>query len=215
MPPSNAIGFAFAPTFENARMEPGRGAGSQPQGAVQTLNYRLPRVSPGAISPLVGDRPAQGGFSSAVIESVLRTILGPDAMRGGMPQLPSAVDYSGGSSEASRRLPLPVDYAVGSAFLPALEPFLSPASVEQPRGTDSGDLGDTVFEKPRAAGRAPNPVVRPSDGPEGEATTGVLDETVRPQPRPEMTPDFSRRFAPQLPAHLDPSAYGYGNVPRF
>lgn len=81
---ADPIGASFAPTFENADLAARGGvAGSFPQGAIQILNYRLPTVGgaagvPGSISPLLGDT-RRGGFGSAVLQSVLHTILGPDA----------------------------------------------------------------------------------------------------------------------------------------
>lgn len=76
----NPIGYSFAPTFENSELARGRGAtGAQPHEALQVLSYRLPRVTGGgSISPLVSDT-MRGGPNMSVLESVFRTILGPDA----------------------------------------------------------------------------------------------------------------------------------------
>src|SRR5438132_9063804 len=81
------LGARFAPTFDNADLAKRGGAPGQfPQGAIQILNYRLPTVAgaagiPGSLSPLIGDHPS-GGFGNAVLQSVLHTILGPDAGAG-------------------------------------------------------------------------------------------------------------------------------------
>src|SRR5688572_17472990 len=131
--PSNAIGYSFAPTFENAER---RGVGPRPQGAIQTLNYRLPQVTgaPSRLSPLVSDTPSMG-FGNAVIQSVLRTILGPDAAasmpnsghagmpgQGSMGGVPGAVGGGGDDQIAAllqmlaggdRRLRSPMDVLSG------------------------------------------------------------------------------------------------------
>ena len=79
--PSNAIGYSFAPTFENAAQAKSTPGGT-PQGAIQTLNFRLPRVtgaaSAHALSPLVGQERVGANFGGAVLESVLRTVLGAE-----------------------------------------------------------------------------------------------------------------------------------------
>lgn len=90
------LGYAFAPSFENAEM--GRQGGSPPtapQGALQTINYQLPARfagAPGGLSPLQGQDMAGQGRTSAVIQSILRTVLGPGAgLMGGGDQ--GAQDY--------------------------------------------------------------------------------------------------------------------------
>lgn len=85
-----AFGYAFAPTSDQAAQAKA-GTVSPPAGGQQsltTLNFKLPSASgdvgaaaevPGAISPLIGVQPSGGGsLSSAVLQSVLRTVLGPD-----------------------------------------------------------------------------------------------------------------------------------------
>lgn len=84
---ADQLGASFAPTFDNADLaKRGQVGGQFPQGSLQVLNYRLPSVAgaagiPGSISPLLGDQ-RRGGFGSAVLQSVLHTILGPDAGAG-------------------------------------------------------------------------------------------------------------------------------------
>lgn len=77
MPGSPEFGATFAPTADAA--ERAKTAPPPYQGPMQVLNYRLPSVTgaAGAISPLVGE-PRRPSFGSAVLESVLRTILSPD-----------------------------------------------------------------------------------------------------------------------------------------
>src|SRR5882672_5563765 len=93
-----SLGYLFSPTTDQAS-QAAAGTVSPPQfgqQSLQTLSFRLPRITgaatadamvgggapsggvPGGFSPLLGDRPsAQGStFSSAVLQSVLRTILG-------------------------------------------------------------------------------------------------------------------------------------------
>lgn len=113
--PGNSLGYSFAPTFENAQQVRGGGAaGAQPQGAIQTLNFRLPSVtgaaSSRALSPLVGDQQRGSSFGSAVLESVLRTVLGSDAVAalysGG-----GASTYSGSMNSAPYDPPVPTPTA--------------------------------------------------------------------------------------------------------
>lgn len=96
------LGIAFAPTSDNAAMA-GKTPGTAPQfsSPVQVLNYRLPTVSPNAISPLMSQQQQGSGISSAVLESVLKTVFGPDGLSGAL-QPTSRGDESG-----SDRMPLP------------------------------------------------------------------------------------------------------------
>lgn len=98
---TTALGYSFAPTFENAELGKRGGApGDFPQGSLQVLNFRLPSVTgaPGsnALSPLTGDRPT-GGFGSAVLQSVLHTVLGPDAAAALTAAMPSAAPTPAGA----------------------------------------------------------------------------------------------------------------------
>lgn len=78
------LGYSFAPTSDQAAQAKG-GQVSPPfgsQGAIKTLNYSLPKVTGAAgaasISPQVTQNKYGSGITSAVLESVLRTVLGPD-----------------------------------------------------------------------------------------------------------------------------------------
>lgn len=112
------LGYSFSPTAAQAD-EAKRGATSPPfgsQGAIKTLSYQMPKftgaASSAAISPLVGQE-SRGGFSNAVIESVLRTVLGPDhasqilAGGGGGGVTPNSIADSGRAANG------PQDYAAG------------------------------------------------------------------------------------------------------
>lgn len=79
-----SLGYAFSPTTEQAAQAK-HGQASPPfgsQGAIQTLNYSLPKVTgvagASALSPMLGDTQLGSGITSAVLQSVLRTVLGPD-----------------------------------------------------------------------------------------------------------------------------------------
>lgn len=76
--PDNTIGYAFAPTFNNAQQARRNAQASAPAGTIQTLNFRLPNVT-NAPSPLITDQRMGSTFGGAVLQSVLRTVLGPDA----------------------------------------------------------------------------------------------------------------------------------------
>lgn len=75
---NNALGFSFAPTFDNAEQARGQMTNAAPQGSIQTLNFALPKVN-NAPSPLVSDSRRSATFGGAVLESVLKTVLGPEA----------------------------------------------------------------------------------------------------------------------------------------
>lgn len=75
-----AIGYTFSPSTDRRgangeRTEPVQ----QPQGAIQTLDYSLPKFTGNAPSPLVSKTPVGSPFSSAVLASVFKTVLGADA----------------------------------------------------------------------------------------------------------------------------------------
>lgn len=93
-PNSNALGYSFAPTFDNA--EAARRTSSAPQTPLQVLSYRLER-SPavlGGFSPLATDQ-RSGVSNAALIQSVLRTVLGPEAAQ----MFLQALEEGGGSGQ--------------------------------------------------------------------------------------------------------------------
>ena len=96
--PRNSIGYSFAPTFENAEMAGRNAAISAPQGPLQVLSYRLkktPAVT-GSFSPLASDRaPRTGIGNSALIQSVLRTVLGDEAAQAFL----SSIDSQAGMAD--------------------------------------------------------------------------------------------------------------------
>lgn len=77
------LGYSFAPTQANAdqaKASPPFGA----QGAIKTLSYQLPKVTGaagGGLSPLVGSEQHGSGITSAVLQSVLRAVFGPEGDR--------------------------------------------------------------------------------------------------------------------------------------
>jgi hypothetical protein len=80
---AGSIGYSFAPSFDNADMgRRGASPAAAPQGALKTLNFRLPRVAgaatSNAISPLVTDERRGSPLAEAVLQSVMRTVLGPE-----------------------------------------------------------------------------------------------------------------------------------------
>lgn len=84
-------GVTFAPTADAARRAKMGGVAASPRGdAVQVLNFQLkPRVAgvPGGLSPLQSQTTV-GGFGNAVVQSVLKTVLGADALAGLRMQAP-------------------------------------------------------------------------------------------------------------------------------
>lgn len=142
------LGYAFAPTFSNADL--GKQGGSPPatpQGALQTLSFNLgPRVAgaPGGLSPLQGTNQAGSSISQAVLASVLRTVLGADAVSGSFgggsefqmpqgapPQAPTPVVHPGGDGNTRFRVPDPnaPDRTDGPAFE---DSGLTPRGTEDP-----------------------------------------------------------------------------------
>lgn len=155
---SNTLGYAFAPTFDAA--EEGKYGGSPAmtaQSPLQVLSYRLPKFkgAGGGLSPLQGDM-RSGALSSAVIESVLRTVLGSGDVQGWL---------SGMSSGPS---------APGSPGSAAGDPGAFWASIWQPPPTPivrpGGDERPTA--KPQPAPPSPPPGMSPPTFPDG--TSGML-----------------------------------------
>lgn len=76
-----ALGYSFAPTTDNADL--GKRGGQPPyrtQDPIRTLNFQLPQVTgANSISPLAGQTRAGSSIGQAVLQSVLKTVLGADA----------------------------------------------------------------------------------------------------------------------------------------
>lgn len=153
------LGYSFNPSFENAEM--GRRGGEPPvkaQQSLQTINYQLPaRVAgaPGGLSPLQGQDQAGQSRMSAVIASVLRTVLGPGADLGDgsdaalqayLEQLMSG-QGQGGDGGAVRQLPTPVIHPGGTG-----QPQRGdPASIPGLETAGDGFLGDRTPSGRRGA----------------------------------------------------------------
>lgn len=81
--PGPDFGELFAPTSDNAQQIRGSAASAAPQGTIQTLNFRLPQVTGAAsMSPQYRQEQAGSSFGGAVLQSVLRTVLGSDQASG-------------------------------------------------------------------------------------------------------------------------------------
>lgn len=138
------LGYSFSPTAANA--EDGKRGGNPPatsQSALQTLNFRLPTFtgatqSTRAISPLVSQNPVGSNFGDAVIQSVLKTVLGPGGLDGFM------------------GVGAPQDDVTGDRALPP--------GTRSPIAQPGRDPGSQVFNDPgfnRAP--SPNPSIHPGD----------------------------------------------------
>lgn len=104
------LGYSFAPTFENADLGKRGGSPAEfPQGSVKVLNFQIPRIAgapgPNAISPLVGDTPSGASFGSSVLQSVLHTVLGPDAGAAAASASPGAAASGSAVASQSQRDP--------------------------------------------------------------------------------------------------------------
>lgn len=171
--PTPNFGYSFEPNAENAeRARMGGAPGAQPQGAIQTLNYRLPRVTGAAgLSPLVGQNKVGSSFGGAVLQSVLRTVLGAQqasALMGGE-------DSSLGGDD--RRTTDP-----GSAILEQL----SRGSMSAP--TFPGPSG------PPSAPSTPDPVVIPGDDDRDRSGGSSVPEPPAFEP-PQRNPRFDDKYA--------------------
>jgi hypothetical protein len=162
---NNPFGATFAPTTENAQSRSGGGGGTY-EAPVQVLNFRLPQVTgaatANAISPLVGEarRPT---FGSAVLESVFRTILGPEQASeflGASPASASMFDQGAGSDN-------------GFAVLQAL-------SQGQSGGAPSGGQAPSASFPPHP----PGPIFTPADKPGEERPFVPIQEAPPPQEAP-------------------------------
>jgi hypothetical protein len=156
-----ALGVSFSPTFDNAEQARRGQAGAGPAGAIQTLNFRLPKFTGGGgLSPLQTDTP-RSTFGGAVLQSVLRTILGVEdaAQYGGM-------DYAGVGGDGRDS---------GAAMLAALTGFGGAGGGGRTEGAPAfGLLG---------GGGDSRPSVRPGDqGDRTDIPTGFPQAT---------TPSFS------------------------
>jgi len=94
-----AIGYSFSPTTDNA--EQARRGGSPPyrqQEPLRTLHFELPRVEgtppAGSLSPLQGSTRAGSSIGQAVLQSVLKTVLGADAASAFLSGSPAAAEAS-------------------------------------------------------------------------------------------------------------------------
>lgn len=78
--PANTLGYSFAPSLENAEGERNSPALSA-QDPLQVLSYRLPKWkgAAGGLSPMQGAEQLGSSISSAVLDSIIRTVLGPQA----------------------------------------------------------------------------------------------------------------------------------------
>lgn len=137
------LGYSFAPTQAAADQTKAGGAPAfGAQGALKTLNFSIPKVTGAAgLSPLVGDQPSGAGISVTVLESVLRTVLGPDhaAMVMSPPQGPQ--DAHGGDDQGLAQLLASLGGGGGQAPVPQQAtpaPVIHPGqepNPEGPRGT--------------------------------------------------------------------------------
>lgn len=75
-----AIGVTFSPATDRRDANGNATEPVQaPQGSIQTLNYSLPKFSGNAPSPLITQSAVGSPFSSAVLASVFKTVLGADS----------------------------------------------------------------------------------------------------------------------------------------
>jgi hypothetical protein len=148
-----APGYVFSPTNANAdRARRGEVTPTTGQGPIQTLSYSLPKFKgAGGLSPLQGDKPSGASpFASAVLQSVLRTVLGSEAeaffggsMDGGSPESssPQAADAGfssvlqaltaspGGGAPKAPVIKPGIDYSA-----PIYDPYVPPTPIDSAPG---------------------------------------------------------------------------------
>lgn len=150
--PANTLGYSFAPSLENAEGERNSPALSA-QDPLQVLSYRLPKWkgAAGGLSPMQGSEQLGSSISSAVLDSIIRTVLGPQAnlpttMAGFTPQ-PQPMEQP--------RIPTPQPGMVGqpSPFRPQPRDPVAPAHDFRPQPSP----GVSVFPGTTSPGAsAPN-----------------------------------------------------------
>lgn len=179
------IGYNFAPTFENAETGRRGQPADQAQRAIQTLSFQLPKFAGAGrtgVSPLQGQPFAGSPISQAVLQSVLRTILGPDAVMGAFADPNASSDPAGvhGSSEVSPSMfPMPtgpsrsptIHIGDSGPRLPLGPPFMSGGASGEipPFGMSSWDGSETSpyrswMDQERALGRQPLHYLSPEFG---------------------------------------------------
>jgi hypothetical protein len=186
---ANPLGYSFAPNFDNA--EQGRRGGSPattPQTPLQTLSFRLPKFkgAGGGLSPLQGTS-AGSSLSRAVLESVLRTVLGSGAMEQAL-----------GAPPASSRVPVPgveptaidtgrVAEGVRGPGRPQVDPSYEAPSFSAPSPFRPMERDPApAFETPQPP-RAP--VIRPGDD---EERLGIATEPPPAVAAPTFDDFFSK-----------------------
>lgn len=158
MPVNETPGALFAPTFENAELASARG-GPAPQGPLQVLSYRLkptPAVR-GGFSPLASDR-RSGVGNNALIQSVLQTVLGPEAAQAFLASISDedlGADRAGRSVRPTGQTPAPL-VSIGSGPPPNLggttnPEYLGPGGPPQFGGVIGGHLGTFMPSQPPGA----------------------------------------------------------------
>lgn len=197
--PSNVMpGYSFAPTFDNA--EDARRGGTPAmtaQDPLQVLSYRLPKWTGagGGLSPQQSQTMA-GGIGNAVLESVIRTVLGPDAS--------SVLDTLATGQQPLRVSPPPPPRRVE---VPGVVPTAIDTGVvrQEPRGPQR----PTVTPNPD-----PNPfrVPVPEERPDPVIPTEPRPVTVMPGDESQWGLDpgaGSGRFAPPSgPPQFEPATAG-------
>lgn len=154
------FGMTFAPTDDaltEAQAAPGAGAGRRQQAAVKVLSLLPPAVySPKAFAPNALLQAPKAGMGAdpnkAVLASIIRTLLGPDA---GLPQsLPTELQ-SAGSVRGSIQAPhVREDESVARLPDDGSEPVISTSPDVDMTGTDdaAGPFGRTeIFDRTRPA----------------------------------------------------------------
>lgn len=199
--PSPNFGYSFSPTQENAQLaRTGQVAGAAPQGAIKTLNFRLPaqvgRASARSISPLVGQQSAGSGFGGAVLQSVLRTVLGVEAAAALMGHSGNGGGIGGEDRRTSRD--------AGSDIFRALSGGQSPSSASPFTAAPPLQTPDPVFVPGQETGEGP---ASPPYQPPGD---WIDPRPSAPDPAPTMSsPTFTSPWeAPGRNPHMA-EKYGY------
>lgn len=127
-----AFGEVFAPTTDNAQMAT-RG-GQRSQGPLRTLSFQLPKT---------GGQPRAGSsVGHAVLQSVLRTVLGHDAANT-LSGSPAAPRVSGGApASMAGGLPAPRDPSMSA---PDFSAAGTPSPMGQPRASRTASTGAPNF----------------------------------------------------------------------
>lgn len=190
--PGPNFGYSFSPTNENAMQS--RGDRGQPAsggqggaGTIQTLNFKMPSIagSPHNPSPLSTDTQVGSSFGGAVLQSVLRTVLGADQAASVM----NAAPQGGGGGDQGQSI-LQMLGGGGPSQLPShglpMPASPAPQTTDGQMGpVDTGNVDPPAATMPNFSGSTPEiPLWAQYGGGTGFGNWGYMAPPPSSPPRP-------------------------------